>query len=145
MPSPETLNLLFGILAASLINVVTSLALGAVPDHLTTQARGVGAGLGLATLGVGSLAVVASRCKEEAILSGAGGLTSAELKWQVRQELAQRTAWISLGLGASIAGLLLAVCFALLASPIAPPQVPASSPGGGGTVAPSGSTAPHRG
>lgn len=90
VPEPDLLNLLFGALVATVINVATALMLGSVSATTLPSAVAVAIGLGLVCAAVGGLALVATRCKEEAMLSGASLLTKPELRAQFRNELAMR-------------------------------------------------------
>ena len=95
IPGPELLSLGFGVFAASAINVLTSLALGSVSRDIATATSVAAIGLITSTIGVGGLAMLASKAKEAALLSGAGGLTRSELHSQIRYELEQVTGWIA--------------------------------------------------
>ncbi len=109
IPEPDLLNLLFGALVASVINVVTALMLGSVDPSVLVGAVAVATGLGLVCIAVGGLALVATRCKEEAVLSGASLLTKSELKAQYRSELSQRSNSLMLLVVTTIIGVLIAL------------------------------------
>ena len=109
IPEPDLLNLLFGALVASVINVVTALMLGSVAPGVLAGAVAVATGLGLVCIAVGGLALVATRCKEEAVLSGASLLTKPELKAQYRNELNQRSNRLLFLITTAIVGVLIAL------------------------------------
>ncbi|OMH22936.1 hypothetical protein BKD30_15315 [Tersicoccus phoenicis] len=109
IPEPDLLNLLFGALVASVINVVTALMLGSVASSVLAGAVAVATGLSLVCIAVGGLALVATRCKEEAVLSGASLLTKSELKAQYRNELNQRSNRLLFLIVTAIVGVLIAL------------------------------------
>jgi hypothetical protein len=95
-PSVEFLSLIFGLLAAAAINLLTGLVMGGVAEENVGRATKAGLMLSLSAAAVGALVLTTARLRSDA-LDGAGStLSQAERRAQVLMRLADASGRILL-------------------------------------------------